>query len=315
MLTVPRSGIALHAVVCARSGLLVGEDMLARLAPFGFVLLWSSSFVAARVGLRHLSPLLFVAIRLSGCAVVLVLAMLLLRRSWRPLGGARWLHCAIAGALVNAVGLMAPHVGLALVAAAPLALVQSLTPLLTAVLGVFVLNERLQPGQWLGLVLGMAGVALVVGLAAAESTARLDGLLLGGAGVLGLVSGTLYFGRYCRGIALLPSVTAQFLSAALVSVLGMLLLEAPHADWTAGTIAAVAWNTVAVSLSGMALYFFLLARGSAARTTANFYLVPGTVAVLGWVLLDEHLSPLAVLGFVVAGLGCWLVGRRQRAGV
>ena len=60
----------------------------------------------------------------------------------------------------------------------------------------------------------------------------------------------------------------------------------------------------------MALYFFLLSRGSAARTTANFYLIPGTVAVLAWLLLGEPLSPLAVLGFAIAGLGCWLVGRR-----
>ena len=81
-------------------------------------MLWSSSFVAARVGLRHLSPLLFVAVRLSGCAIVLLLLMLLLRRSWRPLGHRRWLHCAVAGALVNAVELMAPHVGLTLVSAA-----------------------------------------------------------------------------------------------------------------------------------------------------------------------------------------------------
>ena len=283
---------------------------LARFAPFSFVLLWSSSFVAAKTGLRHLSPLLFVAIRLTGCAVVLMLAMLALRRSWGPLGRRRWLHCAIAGVLVNAVGLMAPHVGLTLVAAAPLALVQSLTPLLTAALGVVVLQERLRRTQWFGLLLGFAGVALVVGLAAAESEARLDGLLLGGVGVLGLVAGTLYFGRFCRGIPLLPGATAQFVAAALFSALGALFLETPHADWTLAAVAAVAWNTAAVSLGGMALYFFLLARGSAARTTANFYLIPGTVAMLGWVLLGERLQPLALLGFAVAAVGCWLVNRR-----
>jgi drug/metabolite transporter (DMT)-like permease len=285
--------------------------MLARLAPFAFVLLWSSSFVAAKTGLRHLTPLLFVAIRLAACAAVLVLLMVALRHSWRPIAGWRGLHCAIAGSLVNAVGLMAPHVGLTMVAAAPLALVQSLTPLLTAVLGVVVLKERLRPPQWLGLILGIIGVALVVGLEAARSTARLDGLLLGAVGVLGLVSGTLWFGRFCRGVPLLAGATAQFLAAALVSAVGMALFETPRADWTSMTIAAVAWNTVAVSLGGMALYFFLLKRGTAAATTANFYLIPGTVAVLAWLLLNERLTPLALAGFATAALGCWLV-RRQR---
>jgi drug/metabolite transporter (DMT)-like permease len=288
--------------------------MLVRLAPFGFVLLWSSSFVAAKTGLRHLTPLLFVAIRLAACAAVLVLLMLALRHSWRPLAGWRGLHCAIAGSLVNAVGLMAPHVGLTMVGAAPLALVQSLTPLLTAALGVLVLGERLRPLQWLGLALGVVGVALVVGLEAAASTARLGGLLLGGVGVLGLVVGTLWFGRFCRGVPLLAGATAQFLAAALVSSLGMALFEAPHASWTPGTIAAVAWNTAAVSLAGMGVYFFLLKRGTAAATTANFYLVPGTVAVLAWILLGERLTPLATAGFAVAATGCWLVNWRLPAG-
>jgi drug/metabolite transporter (DMT)-like permease len=73
-------------------------------ASFLFVLLWSSSFITAKIGLRHLSPLLFVAIRLVACAIVLTVLMLLLQQSWRPLAGWRWLHCAFAGALLNGIG-------------------------------------------------------------------------------------------------------------------------------------------------------------------------------------------------------------------
>jgi drug/metabolite transporter (DMT)-like permease len=286
--------------------------MLVRLAPFLFVLLWSSSFIAAKEGLRHMSPLLFVAVRLGGCAIVLVAAMLLLRRSWRPLGDWRWLHCAVAGVLLNAVGLMAPHVGLLLAPAAQIALVQSLTPLLTAVFGVALLHEHLQPRQWLGLALGMAGVGLVIGHAAFESASRFEGLVLAFVGVLGLVAGTLYFGRFCRGVPLLQGATAQFVSAAAVSALSAWRLEAPRAEWTGGTIAAVAWNTIMVSLGGMGLYFLMLTRGTAARVSANFYLVPGAAALLAWAILNERLGALAVLGLVVASAGCWLVGARPR---
>src|SRR5438270_5038869 len=144
---------------------------LARLAPFAFVLLWSSSFVAAKAGLRHLSPLLFVAVRLTACAAVLILLMLVLRRSWRPLAGGKWLHCAVAGTLLNAVGLMAPHAGVLRAPAAQIALVQSLTPLLTAALATVLLHERLRRPQWAGLVLGLAGVGSVVGQAALQSPA------------------------------------------------------------------------------------------------------------------------------------------------
>jgi drug/metabolite transporter (DMT)-like permease len=269
--------------------------MLARLAPLGFVLLWSSSFVAAKVGLRDLSPLLFVTVRLVACAAVLLLLMLVLRRSWQPLAGWKWLHCAVAGILLNAVGLMAPHAGMLMASAAQIALVQSLTPLLTAALGVVLLREHLRAPQWAGLMLGLIGVGSVVGQAALRSPAQFEGLTLAFVGVLGLVAGTVYFGRFCRGVALLPGATVQFTAAALAAGLGTALLEAPRADWTGPTLVAVAWNTLMVSLGGMGLYYAMLARGTAARTTANFYLVPGTTAALTWVLLGERLSPLTVL--------------------
>lgn len=292
---------------------MVSRARLLRLVPFGFVLLWSSSFIGAKVGLRYLSPLYFVAVRLSACACILMALMLLSRRSWAGLDKKRWLHCAIAGALINGVGLLAPHVGLTMEAAAPIALVQSLTPLLTAALGVVVLNERLRPLQWLGMALGVTGVAFIVGLAAANSTARLDGLALAGLGVLGLATGTVYFGRFCRGVPLLPNVTVQFFAAAAVAILSAATLEQRHADWTEAAILATAWNTLAVSLGGMALYLVLLKNGTAARATANFYLVPGTTAVIAWLLLGEGLRPLAILGLIVAGVGCWMVNAETRA--
>src|ERR1700721_1428572 len=102
-----------------------GWVMLDRLAPFGFVLLWSSSFIAARVGLRHLTPLLFVTVRMWVCAAVLVAAMLVLRRPWGVLRNV-WLHCAVAGVLMNAVLLLVAHVAMTRVPAAPIALIQTL---------------------------------------------------------------------------------------------------------------------------------------------------------------------------------------------
>jgi drug/metabolite transporter (DMT)-like permease len=278
-----------------------------RIVPFLFVLLWSSSFITAKVGLRHLSPLLFVAIRLIGCALVLTIAMLLLRRSWRTLGEQRWLHCAVAGVLLNGVGLMAPHVALVTTPAAPIALVQSLTPLLTAAFGVLLLSERLRGAQWLGLVLGLMGVGLVVGEAALESAARLQGLILAFVGVTGLVAGTLYFGRFCRGVPLLEGATVQFIAAAVVASLGAMFLETPHLQWTEATVGAVVWNTLMVSLGGMVLYSVMLVRGSVARASANFYLVPVTVALLAWALLGEQPGLHVIIGLVMASAGCWLV--------
>ena len=284
--------------------------MWSRLTPLLFVLLWSSSFVSAKVGLRDISPLLFVTVRMAGCAITLLGLMLVTRQSWQPLRNGKWIHCAVAGALMNALGLMAPHIGLLTTPSAQIALVQSLTPLLTAILGIFLLQEPLRPRQWLGLALGVSGVALVVGQAALTSPARFQGLLLAFLGVCGIVSGTLYFGRFCRDVKLLPGATVQFTAATVCCALSTWGLETPHAVWTTNAIEATAWNTLMVSVGGMALYFLMLSKGSAARTSANFYLVPGTTAVLAWVFSGEVLSSLALAGLIVASFGCWLVSTK-----
>jgi len=113
-------------------------------------------------------------------------------------------------------------------------------------------------------------------------------------------------------VPLLQGATAQFLAAAAFAALGAWLVETPRAEWTGLAIAATAWNTVMVSLGGMGLYAAMLARGTAARTSANFYLVPGTAAMMAWLVLGEALAPQAIAGLVVASLGCWLVNRSPR---
>jgi len=108
-------------------------------------------------------------------------------------------------------------------------------------------------------------------------------------------------------VPLLQGATVQFMSAAVVSSLGAALLETPHWEWTDGTIAAVLWNTLMVSLGGMVLYSVMLVRGSVARASANFYLVPVTAALLAWGLLGEQLSAHVIVGLAMASAGCWLV--------
>ena len=245
------------------------------------------------------------AVRLVAAAAILLLVMAVRREPWASLRG-RWYHLAIAGALVNGLTLGAFHVGMVTVDAAVMALVQAMSPLLIALLGGPLLGERLRPRQWIGILLGLGGVLLVVGPRAAHSRAELDALLLGGLGVLGLAGGTLYFGRWGRGVPLLPATAVQLAAGAALVLAAMAVFETPHATWTAAAVTSVAWNVAVVSIGGMALYYFMLNRGAAGGVAANFYLVPGVVALLGWSLLGESLSPLALAGLALASSGVWL---------
>ncbi len=284
----------------------------ARLAPYGFILLWSSSFVTARLGLALVSPLLFVGVRLVAAAALLGLFLAARRESLAPLRH-RWKHLALAGALVNGLTLSAFHVGMVRENVAIMALVQALSPMLIAVAAVPLLRERLRASQVLGLVLGIMGVALVVVPRGLEGPAGLGAIRLGFVGTVGLAAGTVYFRRFGRDVPLVQATAVQLGAGAALTMTLMVLFEQPHAVWTWPAIAAVGWNVFAVSIGAMALYYYMLNRGTAGRVAANFYLIPGTVALLGWTLFGERLTAMALLGFAVASAGVFLVARRPPA--
>jgi len=280
--------------------------MIARLAPFAFILLWSSAFVAVRAGLPDVSPLYFLFLRFVLATAVLGGVMLALRQSWRPLSG-RWLHLALAGALINAVYLSAAYLAMQHVSGAVMALIGALNPILVALLAGPMLGERFTARQWSGLLLGFLGVALTVATRAGESSGELAPMLIGAAGILALTVGTLYHGRHGRGVPLLPANAVQMAAAALTAGVFVALFETPHATWSPTALATLLWLTFAVSIGGMGIFLFMLKTGTAGKVAANYYLTPGVTVVMGWLILNETLSPLALAGLAVASGGVWLI--------
>ncbi len=280
---------------------------LAMAAPFLFILLWSSAFIAVRAGLPDVSPFYFLSIRFTLAAAILIAIAFATRQPWADLRG-RWLHFAVAGTLINALYLSGGYLAMTRISGATLALIGALHPVLVALLSLPMLGDRFNGRQWLGFLLGLLGVGLVVGVNADEM-ARIEGMAIGFAGVLAFVAGTLYFSRYCRGTGLVLSNMVQLGAAAVVCWLLTGLFEEPRAVWTPTAVATLLHLTIAVSLGGMALLLFMLRTGTAGKVAANFYLTPGLTALLGWLVLGETLAPPALLGFAVASAGVWLVNR------
>ncbi len=281
--------------------------LFAGLAPLAFIFLWSMAFVAVRAGLPDVSPLYFLAVRFAIATAILVTIAALWRLGWTGLRQT-WRHFVVAGVLINALYLSAAYLAMTEISGATLALLGALHPLLTALLSGPVLGERFRARQWLGVACGIAGVALVVGIDANDLAQR-AGVAWGLGSVVCLTAGTLYYSRYCRGLGLVQANTIQLAAAAAVTAAFALAFEDVRADWTPTALATLGFLVCAVSLGGMALLLYMLKNGAAGRVAANFYLTPGTTAVLGWLILGETLSPLAILGFVIASVGVWLVNR------
>jgi len=75
----------------------------------------------------------------------------------------------------------------------------------------------------------------------------------------------------------------------------------------------MAWNVLAMSIVGMAFYNFMMDRYGAAKAATGFFLVPGASALIAWVLIDEHLKPVALIGLAASTVGVMLVWWKPRA--
>ena len=274
--------------------------MLLVLLPFVFALLWASSYIAAKIGLVDATPFALVGARLAIAAAAAALLIVATGRSWpKPKS---WPLLLLGGALLHGVGLSMTHAALVVVDATPTALVHAFHPILTAALGTVLLRERFASWQWFGVALGFAGVLLGVPLSLGTGNLALLGLSL-----FGLTAGTLILKRFCADVPPFESTAVQLIGGALVSVLLMLLFETPHWRWTAPFAAALAWNTLAMSIFGMAIYNLMLDRYGAGRASAGFFVVPGASALMAFALLDEHLTAMALAGLAASTAGVVLV--------
>ena len=280
--------------------------MLAALLPFVFALLWASSYVAAKIGLMDATPFALVGARLSIAAAAAAILMQIMGRRWPR--ARSWPTLLLGGALLHGFGLAMTHAALVAVDATPTALVHAFHPILTAAFSVALFGERFAPWQWLGVALGFAGVLLGVPLSLGTGNLALLGLSL-----FGLTAGTLTLKRFAADVPAFESTSVQLIGGALMTLALMLAFETPHWHWTARFAEALAWNTLAMSIAGMAIYSLMLERYGAGRASSGFFVVPGASAIMALALLGEHLTTMAIAGLAASTIGVVLVWWKPKA--
>jgi drug/metabolite transporter (DMT)-like permease len=277
--------------------------------PFVFAILWASSYTAAKVGLADITPYAYVAVRLTIAAAAAIVMVALLKRPWGPVRR-RWPHLFIGGALVHGLALATAHAALVSVAATPTALVHAFHPILTAALGVALLGDRFAWWQSVGFALGLGGVVLGVPHDADYGVMALLGLSL-----FGLSGGTLYLKKFAGDVPPFEATAVQLMGGALMAAFLMIFFETPHARFTGSLFAAMTWNVAVMSIGGMAIYNLMMDRYGAAKAASGFFIVPGASALIAWLLIDEHLNPIAVIGLVAATIGVALVWWKPKPSV
>ncbi|WP_242578335.1 DMT family transporter [Streptomyces sp. MST-110588] len=275
------------------------------------MVVWSSGFISGTLGLRHSAPYTFATLRFAVAGLVL-LAVAAVRRERLP-RGRRLLHLAVAGVLVQAVQFSSIYVGMDLgVPSGLAALIIALYPLTASLLAVPVLHERIRAGQYLGLVLGLGGVALAVTEGGRLSGGHLLGLGFVALGLLGISVGTVYQKRFCGPMEPVSGNAVQLLAAVPVVLLPALFAEGWDVHPTASYWPVLLWSALVNSIVGVGLLHHLLRRHGTSQVSSLFYLVPMGTAALGAVLLGQHLGPLTLGGLLLATAGTLLANRVRR---
>ena len=280
-----------------------------RLYPLLFVFLWSTGFIGAKYGLPYAEPLSFLFVRYLAVISLMTAIALLTRAPW-PKEPRQWLHIGVSGLLVHAVYLGGVFIAIKQgLPAGVTALVVGMQPLLTALGAGWLLGERVVGRQWLGLALGFIGVALVVSGKFGDMTAIGPMLLPAVCALLGITCGTLYQKRYCARFDLRTGSIIQFVPTALATLSAILLFEGFHVDWSGDFIFALAWLVLVLSIGAISLLNLLIRSGSAVNVASLFYLTPLSTALIAFLMFDEKLGWLAMLGMGLAVSGVYLVAR------
>jgi drug/metabolite transporter (DMT)-like permease len=281
-----------------------------RAMPAVFVLIWSTGFVVARLGMPHAPPFGFLAWRYALSALLFGIWIALARPSW-PRNLLQAGHLAVVGMLMQGAYLggvwSAVKAGMG---AGTVSLIVGLQPVLTALwLSRGPAARAIGGRQWLGLALGLAGLVLVVAERLGAGQAHAANVAMALAALAGITAGTLYQKRWLAPCDVRTASFVQLLAALLVT-LPLALLEPETLRWQRDLYLALGWSAVALSLGAGSLLYLLIQRGAVTQVSSLMYLVPPCTAVLAWALFGETLSAWMGGGLVLTAVGVWLVVRQ-----
>ena len=285
------------------------EKFASRAAPVVFVLLWSTGFVGTKYVLSGAEPLTYLAIRM----VLVVILMAVIVAIWRP----KWpspagiAHSAVAAVLVHGFYLGGTAVAIAHSVPVGLsALIPGLQPILTSTIANRWLGERVTWLQWIGLLLGLAGVVLI--LHGRPMSGEVGwGWFSSGVALVSITLGALYQKRFCSNIDWRTGNLVQYIAATVFFALGAWLFETRVVAWTGEFVLALTWLAVVLSIGSISVLYWLIRRRGATQVASLFYMVPAVTALMAYGLFDERLDAIALLGIAVCAAAVIVVTRNR----
>ena len=279
-----------------------------RVYPLIFILLWSSAFITTKPIVDNSDPFAALAFRFFFVAVGFFLFSLYSNHSilikQRNLIEAFFsgvlFHGLYLGGVFYSISIGMPT-GIA-------ALIVTLQPILTNVLSGPILGEKVTVKQWTGVLLGFIGAAIVLGLDVGHEI-PLFGLIATIIALIAITTSTIWQKKLSSNLPLSVSNFYQAIGGCLFHIIIVILFTEPYIDFTKTFFIAMSHQIFLVSFGAFTILMFLIKNNSASKTVSIFFLIPATSAFMAWIFLNEDLTNLDLLGFVITSLGVYIATR------
>ena len=282
--------------------------MMIKIFPFIFILLWSSAFITTKPIIDNSDPFAALAFRFTLVALGFYLfsiyskqkILVSKRNFFESFFSGVLFHGFYLGGVFYSISIGMPT--------AIAALIVTLQPVLTNALSGPILNEKVSPKQWMGVLLGFAGAGLVLGfdLGSKIPTAGLIATIIA---LLAITFSTLWQKKISNNLPLSVSNMNQALGGVVFHIVIIILFAKPYIDFSTTFLIAMSHQIFLVSFGAFTILMLLIKRNSASKTVSIFFLIPPTSALMAWIFLNESLSNLDLLGFLIATIGVYIATR------
>ncbi len=278
--------------------------------PFIFIILWSSAFVTTKPIIDNSDPFSALAFRFFvvafGFFIFSIYAKQKILTNTRNL-----LQSLFSGVLFHGVYLGGVFYSVSIgMPTGIAALIVTLQPILTNALAGKFLGEKVTFKQWIGVILGFIGAALVLGFDIGSSLPVL-GVIASFVALLAITTSTLWQKKISNDLPLSVSNMYQAIGGCSFHIIIILIFSEPYINFTSTFLIAMSHQIFLVSFGAFTILMYLIKNNSASKTVSIFFLIPPTTAIMAWLFLNEKLNNLDLIGFAVATLGVYIATRKQ----
>ena len=281
---------------------------MVRIFPFLFILLWSSAFITTKPIVDNSDPFAALAFRFFFVAIGFYFFSIFQKQSifvnkkniFESIISGVFFHGFYLGGVFYSISIGMPT--------SIAALIVTLQPILTNILAVPLLGEKVTSKQWIGVLLGFFGATIVLGIDVGKEIPQL-GLIATIIALLAITLSTIWQKKISNNLSLSVNNFYQAIGGFLFHISVIIFFAKPYIEFTKTFIIAMSHQILLVSFGAFTILMFLIKKDSASKTVSIFFLIPATSALMAWFFLGENFTFIDLTGFLIASIGVYIATR------